>query len=59
MNLLGIFNDYTDDGRPLVAIHDEDENYLFSVEIPQWYVEQEGLEIGNEFVICPNTLYRA
>lgn len=58
MNLLGIFNDYTDDGKPQIAIHDEDENYLFSVTIPSWFVEQENLEIGDECVISSNISYQ-
>lgn len=54
MDLIAIFHDYTEDGHPLIAIHDEDENYLFSVTIPVSFVEQHELQIGDEFRITPS-----
>jgi len=50
---IAVFFDYTNSGEPLVAIHDSDENFLFSVTIPASFVQQHELEIGDEFRIIP------
>jgi hypothetical protein len=48
-----VFHDFSEDGHPLVAFHDADENFLFDVKIPSSFVEEYELEIGDEFRVFP------
>lgn len=53
MEYIGIFYDYDEQGHPIFAIHDEDENWLFSVTLPTEALKETSFEIGDEFRIVP------
>ena len=48
MEYIGIFYDYDEHGCPVFAIHDEDENWLFSVTLPKHSLDEAPYEIGDE-----------
>jgi len=53
MEYIGIFYDYDEEGHPIFAVHDEDENWLFSVTLPACTLQDSPFEIGDEFRIIP------
>jgi hypothetical protein len=53
MEYIGVFYDYDEEGHPIFAIHDEDENWLFSVPLPLDTFKNTNFEIGDEFRIIP------
>ena len=48
MEFIGIFDSFTDDGRPLFKIYDDEEEFIVDVVVGIDFIEKSDMEIGDE-----------